>query len=172
MPPLMNTDQDRSGWLSVEAAADRLGVSVATVKRRIHDGKPVRVAGNRSVEIEAEQVSRPQGHEWQVRIRTALPPIRSDHERSDSEEQTPIRSVQDDSGALSALRDLLEADRETIAEKDAQLATSVERIIDLSRQLGEATTRADMLQAERNDLAAELVRIREKAERPWWRFWD
>lgn len=158
------SDQHRSDWLTVEAAAARLGVSPATVKRRINDGKPVRVAGDRSVEIEAEQVARPQGHEWQVRIRTALPPIKAAQERSDSESAAPINSAQDDSGALTALR-------EAWAEDRAVLGTLRTENADLRERAGRAETRADLAERRVRELEAERDRLTARLERPWWRFW-
>ena len=157
MAPLMNTDQQRSDWLTVEAAAKRLGVSPATIKRRIQDSKPVRLAGDRSVELESELIERPQGHEWRVRIKGALLPISSAPERSDSEDASALSSVQEDSGALTALLDMvvdiraLERENGTLrAERDAE------------------RMRADSLQAERDRLSAELERERRRSVwKPW-----
>ena len=52
-----STVQDRSAFVSVAEAARRLGVSTATVKRRIRDGT-----------LEAEPLSRPQGIEYRARL--------------------------------------------------------------------------------------------------------
>ena len=59
----------------------------------------------------------------------------------------------------------IEAQAETIREKDEQIAELYGRIAALEREAGEASARADSLQAQ---LEAERER-RERAERPWWR---
>ncbi len=162
--PLMNV-QDRSDWLTVEQAAARLGVSPATIKRRIQDGKPVRLPGDRSVALEAEMIERPQGHEWRVRIIGALPPISSDPERTHSEEAPALTSVQDRSDDRSeALRmafERLAAQDATIAAKDAEIAR-------LNAQALTLVTRAAAAEALAAERAAELER--ERARR-WWRWW-
>jgi excisionase family DNA binding protein len=66
-PSRDSTAQDRSVFVSVAEAARLLGVSSATVKRRIRDGT-----------LEAEPLSRPQGIEYRVKVMRELPAAISD----------------------------------------------------------------------------------------------
>jgi hypothetical protein len=66
------TVQDRADFVSVAEAAGRLGVSTNTVKRRIAAGT-----------LEAEQIQRPPGFEYRVRLARDVPAPPT--ERSDSE---------------------------------------------------------------------------------------
>lgn len=157
--PLMNV-QDRSDWLTVEAAAARLGVSAATIKRRIQDRKPVRLASGTSVELEVEMIERPQGHEWRVRIIGALPPISSDPEQTESESPPAISSVQDRPDIAIGLLERLAAQDATLAAKDLEIAR-------LNAQALTLAERAARAEGERDALAAENDRLR----RPWWRNW-
>lgn len=152
------SDHRRSEWLTVEAAAKRLGVSAATVKRRIGDGKPVRLAGDRSVELEAEMIERPQGHEWRVRITGELPPLTSDHERGDTESTPLLNGAQEDSGALLAALDAM-----TGLVADVRV---------LERENGALRAERDAAEARAADLADRLAQAEAKlAARRWWRFW-
>ena len=84
------TVQDRSDFVSVAEAARRLGVSTATVKRRIAAGT-----------LGAEQPQRPQGFEYRVRLTRDVPAPSS--ERSDSEPVAPFSgTTQDVSAAITA----------------------------------------------------------------------
>ena len=145
------TDQDRSDWLPTDEAAARLGVSVATIKRRIADGKPVRLPSGDSVELEAEMLERPQGHEWRVRIVGALAALNSDQERSDQDESAPLSAAQERSGALVAAL-------KTVTGLVADLRA-------LERENGSLVAQRDAEKARADALAADLERER---RRGWW----
>jgi excisionase family DNA binding protein len=154
----MSDDQARPDWLTVEAAARRLGVSASTVKRRIQDGKPIRTAFGSSVEFDREMVERPQGHEWLVRFRSALPPISTDHERAVSESTPAVSSAQEPPAALMTAL-------ETIREQSARIAS-------LEREAGRLEGQVIAAHAERDAArqAAEAARaeLERERRRSWW----
>jgi hypothetical protein len=164
---------ERSDWLTVEVAAARLGVSPSTIKRRIQDRKPVKLAHGGSVELEPEMIERPQGHEWRVRIVGALPAISSDPERTDSEEAPAISSVQDRPDIATGLLERLSAQDAVLGEQRAEIARINAENADLREDRGR-------LQAERESIAeallwtqAQLDRERGELERLRGRsFWD
>jgi hypothetical protein len=164
---------ERSDWLTVEVAAARLGVSPSTIKRRIQDRKPVKLAHGGSVELEPEMIERPQGHEWRVRIVGALPAISSDPERTDSEEAPAISSVQDRPDIATGLLERLSAQDAVLGEQRAEIARINAENADLRERVGRAEEREastlDALESvtvERNVLADELRKLRD------WRWWN
>ncbi len=150
------SDQDRSGtaqdrsangavgadFVPVAEAARRLGISTATVKRRIAAGT-----------LEAEQLTRPQGIEYRVRLPRDVPAPLSDvtsplAERSDSEPAPLTATAQDVSAAIgAAVAPLVER----LAVQDATIAEQGRTI---ERQAGEIAT----LREERGRQGAELER--------------
>jgi hypothetical protein len=168
------TDQQRSDWLSVEEAAPRLGVSVSTLKRRIiqwaKDGNPIRLPDGRSVEIDAEQVERPQGYVWQVRVNGDLPPLTTDQiidqNGAHSEEPPPISpDLGADQAAAPVPWIVFESER---AERQKTAAENA----DLRERAGRAEARGDLLATQ---LAAEQARaagLRQQLvaelRRTWW----
>lgn len=174
------TDQQRSDWLSVEEAAPRLGVSVSTLKRRIiqwaKDGNPIRLPDGRSVEIDAEQVERPQGYVWQVRVNGDLPPLTTDQiielNGAHSEEPPPIRAdlgtdQGNDQAATRALATIA-----GLVERNAALS---DRVAALERVAGRTELLAEQLAGERQRAAVlqqQLVEAASKLEaelrRTWW----
>lgn len=171
MAPLMNTDQDRSSWLTVEATAKRLGVSPATVKRRIVDRKPVRIAGDRSVEIEAEMIERPQGHEWLVRIKGDPPPISTVQERTDSEEPPALNIAQEGSEALTMLREAWAEDRALLSTLRAENADLRERVGRAEAAIEGANARAEQYAIDTMEQTERAVRAEAELQRLRGRRW-
>lgn len=170
------SDEPWSDWYSVPDLAPRLGVSVATLKRRLtdwsRDGRPIVLPGGRSVEIQAEKISRPQGDEWRVRVRGALADQSTDPERIDSKATPPTSSAQGDAQALTRVLDTigglvtdvraLERENGTLkAERDAARLAA-----DAARELAAEVAR------QRDDIAARLkdAEAERDAERAksWW----
>jgi hypothetical protein len=179
-------------FVSVADAARRLGVSTATVKRRIRDGT-----------LEAEPLSRPQGIEYRVRLPLDVPapltvPIAAPasdmtgplSERSDSE-QPPLSdgahvTTQDASAAITAaivpLVDRLSvADRQLAAQAETIRAQS-EAIAELREDRGRLTAELAAARAVVDELRAaqaqqeahqttEAVRTAIEPSTPWWRRW-
>jgi excisionase family DNA binding protein len=153
------TAQDRSDFVSVAEAARRLGVSTATVKRRIRDGS-----------LEAEPLSRPQGIEYRVRLpRDVTPALTAPDsdvpgalsevsallaERSDSE-KPPLNgsahvTTQDILVAITAAVAPL---TERLAVQDATIARQAETIQQQSGVIAE-------LREDRGRLTAEIEALR------------
>jgi hypothetical protein len=125
------TAQDRSDFVSVAEAARALGVSTATVKRRIAAGT-----------LEAEQLQRPQGFEYRVRLTRDVPAPSA--ERSDSEPAPPLTgTTQDVSAAITA----------AVTPLAARLIVQDDRI---ERQAGIIRE----LERENGRLSAELAALR------------
>jgi hypothetical protein len=118
------TVQDRSDFVSVAEAARRLGISTATVKRRIAAGT-----------LEAEQLQRPQGFEYRVRLICDVPALST--ERSDSESAAPLTvTTQDVSAAIAAAVAPLAA---RLAVQDAMIERQAGAIRELERENGRLT---------------------------------
>jgi hypothetical protein len=167
----MTTDHqrsDRSDWMTVEATAQRLGTSTATVKRRIADGKPVRLQSGRSVTIEAEMLERAQGHEYRVRIVGDAPPppaltapLMLLADRSHSEAPPALGSAQD-----SAQTDVGGADIRAPQGQSPPEAAAMAFVAELSavRQMAdERIARLLTLERENAVLAAERDAAQEAA---------
>jgi hypothetical protein len=134
MGPLMS-DQDRADFVSVSEAAQRLGTSVATVKRRIRAGT-----------LEAEQLQRPQGYEYRVRVQRHV--SEPSNERSDSDSAAPITSahgtMQDVSAAIiAAVAPLVERR----AVQDGLIAGQATALRELERENGRLTAAQTALMA-------------------------
>jgi len=138
------TAQDRSDFVPVAEAARSLGISTATVKRRIAAGT-----------LEAEQLARPQGIEYRVRLGRDVPPPLSDvpgpfSERSPSEPPplTPPLGVTSHelSAAITAAVAPLAA---RLIVQDATIAEQVAAIRELERENGRLGAEADALRTAR-----------------------
>jgi hypothetical protein len=152
-----SADHDRSDFVPVAEAARRLGVSTATVKRRIRDGS-----------LEAEPLSRPQGIEYRVRLNRDVPAVLSDLsvpllERNDSEtvalNPSAHGTTQDMSAAITAavaplVERLTVADRQ-IAERDETIRSQSETIADLREARGRLTAENAALLAAQLPVASQ-----------------
>lgn len=190
MAPIM-TAQDRSSWMTVPAMARRLDISEANLKRRIRDGKPVQVAPGQFIEVEAEMIERPQGHEWRVRVKGPMPAISTAQEQTDSVGEAPLSSDQGtappfNESALNILDMLLQSSldaerrqaetvaalRERVGRAEAAVEAQEARAAQYAIDYGEMAERAIRAEKERDDLAAALARARAEAEAlkvPWYR---
>lgn len=136
------TAQDRPDFITVGEAARRLGVSPTTVKRRIARGT-----------LEAEQLQRPQGFEYRVRLTTAQPtPHGTVHAPStapsDSEEPAPPTvTTQDVAAAITAATAPLLA----VIERQAG------EIAELREDRGRLTAELDILKAAHGPGASHLT---------------
>jgi excisionase family DNA binding protein len=133
------TVQDRSDFVSVAEAARQLGVSTATVKRRIAAGT-----------LEAEQLQRPQGYEYRVRLtRDVSAPFT---ERSDSEPAAPLAvTTHDVSAAITAAVAPLV---ERLAVQDGAIEGQAGIIRDLERENGRLSAELATLTAAHAALIA------------------
>jgi len=150
------TAQDRSDFVPVAEAARRLGISTATVKRRIAAGT-----------LEAEQLARPQGIEYRVRLPRDVPAPLS--ERSSSEDPPSTGTMQDISAAITAavtpLVERLAVQDATIEQRAQTIERQAETIRDqaetIGRQGAELERAASTVVALNDQLdAAESVRRR------------
>lgn len=176
---LLMSDQPWSDWYSVPELAPRIHLSVATIKRRLaqwsHDGKPIALADGSSLPIQAEKIARPQGDEWRVRVRGALPPVSAAPERPDSKPAPPVSApMSADHAALMAVREILSeerSERRKLATENAALSERAGRAELLAEQLAAERERITTLAAERNELRRQLTLAEERGRRPWWRRW-
>lgn len=146
-------------WISVEEAARRLNLSVSTIRRRIEAGE---------LEAERELIG---GSRERYRVR--LP------EASGEASGAPVPIEAGDApgvpidapAAIVGLLSIIDADRETIAEKDAQIAADASRIADLMHQNGRLEAERDGARQMAEELRSRLTAAEERLQRPWWRFW-
>jgi hypothetical protein len=161
------TVQDRADFVSVAEVACRLGISTATVKRRIAAGT-----------LEAEQLQRPQGFEYRVRLTRDVPAPST--ERSDSEPAPPLTvTMQDVSAAIAAATSPL---MERLAVQDANLERQAGIIRGLERENGRLSAELAALSTAHTDLSApqqppeapgatEGPAPTTDAPVPWWKRW-
>lgn len=137
-------------WVSVHEASRRLNRSVATVRRMIEAGK---------LEAEREVIG---GSRERYRVRM---PQEASGAASLSESSDASTSLTNAPAAITGLLEIVAADRETIARQ-------AETIGELRERVGRAEARAEMLTAERDDLAERLRAAEERlAQKPWYRRW-
>jgi hypothetical protein len=173
-PSRDSTAQDRSVFVSVAEAARLLGVSPATVKRRIRDGT-----------LEAEPLSRPQGIEYRVKVLRELPAVISDDlpplmapisdvaapliERGHSKEAPSGAIVHDITHDLTAaltaatrpLVERLTVQDATIAAQGATIQAQAAQIGDLREERGRLTAELERAEGAVVALSDELATERE-----------
>jgi hypothetical protein len=117
----MQVDQDVGEWVSLSAAADRLGCSLDTIRRRLKRG-----------ELPGRQVARPQGFTWQVFLGDCPGPgahVRSQMPTSSGPDLAPLVALlertQADLVQATATIAVLQAYGATLA---AELACTRERL--------------------------------------------
>lgn len=138
-------DSDQGGeWLSLRAAADRLGISEKTARRRVKRG-----------DLQGRQVSTQHGQAWEVWVAQRVPTAG----RVDAEGTPPVQGPE----LLEALR-LIERQQQTIMELSGRVGY-------LQAELGQARERILALEAPKVDqvTANDAEAVSEAPERPWWR---
>lgn len=166
------TPERWSDWLSVEDAAEALGVSVSTLKRRMREGKPVTRPDGSSVEVQGEQIQRPQGPVWRVRVPADLAPVVTDQAAADSKKPPAVSSDQvddrvTDQAAITTLREMIaleRAERHRVANENTALRGEL-RDEAIARAVAEADARHERARA------ADLQRRLDRAEWRWWHRW-
>lgn len=159
------SDQERSTFVPVADAARILGVSTATIKRRITSGL-----------LEAEQIPRPQGIEYRVRLpRDVTPPLAaplSDVTRaltgSAPSELVALTgsahvTTQDVSAAITAaiapLTERLVAQEAVLARHTETIGRQAEEIAGLREDRGRLTAELSNAQARCAELEQERSRL-------------
>ncbi len=147
--------QDRSEFVPVAEAARRLGISAATVKRRIAAGA-----------LEAEQLARPQGVEYRVRLPREEPAPLT--ERTTSEGAPSTGTAQDVSAAIRAatapLVERLAVQDATIAEQARTIERQAEQVADLRETIGRQGAELEAERATNYQLVAERDTARSERE--------
>ena len=190
--------EDEDGSISVPEAADLLGVSERTIRRRIKDGA-----------IRATSVDTPQGHTWRIDPATlsndpALPPgtqnrrpadatrredaaIRHSAEETRQNEDATRQSAVMPAGTpgtppgtvpevvLVLLDELRQEYRDRIAELEDKNERNIAAATHWQARATEAERRAQyaeeqvkLLMAPKDEQAPEPA---EPERRPWWRWW-
>ena len=139
-------DGDIGEWVSLQEAAQRLGVSIDTVRRRA-----------KAKELPSRQTPMPQGFRWEVFLAGTYADAGSENgEHRSHVGERPTRSLE----AALALIDKL-------TQQNVQLAGQVGF---LQGKLEDAQARLLLLEAPKiepgNGTAGET------AKRPWWKFWE
>ena len=139
------TAQDRPDFVPVAEAARVLGISTATVKRRIAAGT-----------LEAEQLARPQGIEYRVRLGPDVPPPLSDVPGPFSE-RSPLEPV-----PLTAALGV--TSHELSSAITAAVAPLAARLIVQDATIAEQVAAIRELERENGRLAAEMAALRTARE--------
>ncbi len=176
---------DGDDLLTIAQAAEALGLSVKSVRRRIKAGS-----------LEAEQVDGKFGAEWRVRLTTARPGvagadhspsaghIRSDHGTSNGRmtngrEATTPQTTRADQG-IARLADLLERAQDDIRRLNDERAELYGRLGYMQAQLAAKDEQIKALEAPKEPIAPPppagalfrpLPTEPDPPRRPWWRFW-
>ncbi len=121
-------------WVSIPAAADRFGVSVDTIRRRLKRG-----------ELVSRKEPRAQGYVWQIEVES--PP--AGHEHAGSEQAPPAQDLRDlQELELVQLRERvtgLERERGDLIEQRNAWQDQARRSSDAEQQLRELVARAQMI---------------------------
>jgi excisionase family DNA binding protein len=138
----MSTDSTASSdrWLTIQEAAQRLGVSIATVRRRIKLGT-----------LEAELQPGKRGPEYRVRL-----PIGG--------ALAEAEDVQESAQTIATLLTLLEREQEDRRALQARLDAAAERL----EEAAVWKVRAELLEAEAERLRAELERAQRRWWHRWF----
>jgi hypothetical protein len=146
MAAIMSNQPETYQRVSVPEAATILGMSVATVRRRIRDGS-----------LQAESVHRPQGITYVVLIPSSHA---TDHDRSDSDQQvgTTARLNQSGQPAGDAIAAMIQATlTPIIGPLVSELAASRQTNEQLSSQLVRQAETIGQLRAENRALLASTA---------------
>jgi hypothetical protein len=144
------SDQSRYEFVSVADAANRLGLSISTVKRRIREGL-----------LEAEAISRPQGIEYRVQVPRLEPAPTTDD--ADSEDEPQISTDQwNVAAAITAATTPLS---ERIAALDERNERQAAIVVEQAQRIGRLEAERNAAEARAAQLAADLILARQS----WWR---
>jgi hypothetical protein len=153
MPPLKQTPPD--GYVPMSVAVERIGKSARTLVRWIEAG-----------DLEGEQIARPQGTIWYVKLppeytaEAADDAARDGVAESDQESAPPGNDL-----AVAALDAALRRAEERIAALDERNERQAAYVVEQAQRIGR-------LEAERNAAEARAAQLAEDlaaAQRPWWR---
>jgi hypothetical protein len=153
MAPLKATPPD--GFVPMADAVERFGVSARTIVRRIEAGQ-----------IEGEQIARPQGTVWYVRLPAeAAEDAAPDAAQGGNAESDQGTMSGGEQTALAAALVWTQGQVEALTERnERQAATIIEqaqRVGQLEGTLAAERARADAAEAERDRLRG----------RRWWTWW-
>ena len=134
-------------WVTMAEASQRLGVSVDTVRRRLHKG-----------ELQGEQQKTPQGFIWLIEVSEDPNPGSAYATATADPHSAQADAIASDSAVF---RELVEVLRSKIEIRDKQLEVKDEQLATKDKQIGELHV---LLQQ------AALSAPKEN-HRSWWRFW-
>jgi excisionase family DNA binding protein len=135
--------------VTMTEAAQRLGVSTDTIKRRLRRG-----------ELKGRKRPRPQGFTWLIELEAEFE--NSNETRAATRAHTDA-STDASTGALEHLEDLIASLRSQVAAQQEQLAAKDHQIETKDRQIEQLHI---LLQQAQAMLPAP------KDSHPWWRFWE
>lgn len=157
-------------WVPVEEASARLGLSVATVRRRAKDHRPVRLADGTTIELDHEIRARPgnQVDAFLIRLPAALPEPPEPPEPPEGPQEGP-GAAPDPSAAFLAIRGAMEAATAPLERQAASLLAENDRLQQLLREQAASSAEqlgllAGRLEAARADVEALERRLGEEAE--------
>jgi hypothetical protein len=132
--------------VSLPEAAQRLGVSVDTVKRRLRRG-----------ELKGRQEPRPQGYTWLIEV--------PDNNSGSTADSNATSMADLDSGTVEVLNL-----REMLTMAQAQITVQQEQLAMKDQQLETKDRQIEQLHVLLQQAQAALPAPREN-RRSWWRFW-
>ena len=150
-------DEQPGEWVGLGEAANRLGVTVDTVRKRARKG-----------ELTSRRVPRPQGYAYQVHL---VPDLVEDQDADQVPGQVDPPAPSADLVQMTAIMERLADENRRLSEQNVQLAGQLGFT---TAQLQSAQERIALLEAPR---PAENTTVVENAPqsaspRVWWRFWQ
>jgi hypothetical protein len=147
----------------MSVAVERIGKSSRTLVRWIEAG-----------DLEGEQIARPQGTIWYVKLppeytaEAADDAARDGVAESDQESEPPGNDL-----AVAALDAALRRAEERAAALDERNERQAAIVVEQAQRIGRLEAERAAAEARAAQLAADLAAVQERAERPWWRkLWD
>jgi hypothetical protein len=152
--------------VSMAEAAQLLGLSIDTVRRRLHRG-----------ELQGRQEPTAQGFRWWVEVPDKVDPGHKfgtatqsqNGSHSDATPEDASNATSDESGATLAGPGELQALREVIEVLQAQVKAQQEQLAVKDHHLEAKDRQIEQLHVLLQQAQVALPESRE--HRPWWRFW-
>ena len=160
------TDAAQDISVNTQQAAAQLGVDSRTVRRYITDG--IRVTGGTIVHLQARQVQRGRGPEWQI-YQSDLDAFKEQQDRAATEGGTTgqlTRTVEENQSQSQALTTSIHVIAEELERRSLALSQAQDTIERLAHEAGRQAGRSEVLERELEAMRRRVTELEQ--ERDHW----